>query len=169
MCIYCNISMLPSHAHGLGNWNWHDGTESTSSKNIKGSSATLLFIQLSKVMILSVNLKLVILLGYLVVVSADYSYDSTSVQNSFPNLTSCLLEPSFFSCENTTTIKNTCCSPTPGGLVLQTQFWSTYTGRENKGQLLPKGSWTIHGLWPDNCDGFFLLFYRAVTFVWWEV
>ena len=113
-------------------------------------------------MTLPINLRPVVLLYYLVVVSADYG--STSVQNSFPNLTSCLLEPPFFSCENTTTIKNTCCSPTPGGLVLQTQFWSTYTGREYDGQLLPKESWTIHGLWPDNCDGFFLVFSRAVTF-----
>ena len=72
-----------------------------------------------------------------------------AVPNTFPNLTQCLGANAVteYSCQNTTAIKNTCCSPTPGGLVLQTQFWSTYTGLEQKGQLLPKDSWTIHGLW----------------------
>ncbi len=37
--------------------------------------------------------------------------------------------------------------------MLATQFWSTYTGLERHGQKLPKESWTMHGLWPDNCDG----------------
>ncbi|KAL8276342.1 hypothetical protein RQP46_011267 [Phenoliferia psychrophenolica] len=58
-----------------------------------------------------------------------------------------------YSCENTTTIQNTCCSPTPGALVLATQYWNTYTGLESSGQFLPENSWTIHGLWPDFCDG----------------
>ncbi|KAL5535666.1 hypothetical protein ACEPAF_3760 [Sanghuangporus sanghuang] len=49
------------------------------------------------------------------------------------------------SCHNTT-VQDTCCFEAPGGLLLQTQFWDTdpSTG--------PSDSWTIHGLWPDNCD-----------------
>ncbi|KAJ6459681.1 RNase Gf29 [Mycena sanguinolenta] len=41
---------------------------------------------------------------------------------------------------------DTCCFETPGGLLLQTQFWDTdpSTG--------PTNSWTIHGLWPDECN-----------------
>ncbi|CAK5284961.1 unnamed protein product [Mycena citricolor] len=43
--------------------------------------------------------------------------------------------------------KGSCCYEAPGGLILQTQFWDTNppTG--------PTDSWTIHGLWPDHCDG----------------
>ncbi|KAK4443915.1 ribonuclease T2-like protein [Podospora aff. communis PSN243] len=48
---------------------------------------------------------------------------------------------------------NTCCTETLGGLVLSTQFWSTYTGLESAGQLLPANSWTLHSLWPDFCNG----------------
>ncbi|KAK3687307.1 ribonuclease T2-like protein [Podospora appendiculata] len=48
---------------------------------------------------------------------------------------------------------DSCCVETFGGLVLATQFWSTWTGLESEGQLLPKNSWTLHGLWPDFCNG----------------
>ncbi|KAF8307607.1 ribonuclease T2 [Clavulina sp. PMI_390] len=42
---------------------------------------------------------------------------------------------------------NSCCYESPGGLLTQVQFWDTnpVTG--------PADSWTIHGLWPNKCDG----------------
>ncbi|KAI0485052.1 ribonuclease M [Xylariaceae sp. FL0804] len=51
------------------------------------------------------------------------------------------------SCHNTTKQTNTCCFNTPGGSLLQTQFWDTDPSEG------PSDSWTIHGLWPDHCDG----------------
>ncbi|WWC68247.1 uncharacterized protein I206_102170 [Kwoniella pini CBS 10737] len=64
----------------------------------------------------------------------------------------CALTKPIFSCENQTTILDTCCTPTEG-LVLITQYWDTYTGLESEKSFLPLNSWTIHGLWPDRCDG----------------
>ncbi|GAB7356360.1 hypothetical protein MBLNU459_g7147t1 [Dothideomycetes sp. NU459] len=51
------------------------------------------------------------------------------------------------SCHNDSIVENLCCFNAPGGQMLQTQFWDTNppTG--------PSDSWTIHGLWPDKCDG----------------
>ncbi|KAI4182293.1 MAG: hypothetical protein L6R41_006076 [Letrouitia leprolyta] len=51
------------------------------------------------------------------------------------------------SCHNTTAVADTCCFNAPGGQLLQTQFWDSNppTG--------PSDSWTVHGLWPDRCDG----------------
>jgi ribonuclease T2 len=48
---------------------------------------------------------------------------------------------------------DSCCTETFGGLVLSTQFWDTYTGLEAEGQVLPRDTWTLHGLWPDFCNG----------------
>ncbi|VDC04253.1 unnamed protein product [Peniophora sp. CBMAI 1063] len=42
-----------------------------------------------------------------------------------------------------------CCVEYPGGLITQTQFWDTDVPDS------PSDSWTIHGLWPDNCNGGF--------------
>ncbi|KAJ7293013.1 ribonuclease [Mycena rebaudengoi] len=50
------------------------------------------------------------------------------------------------SCTNSTAQSDLCCFQAPGGLLLQTQFWDTNPSTG------PSDSWTIHGLWPDNCD-----------------
>ncbi|GJN80464.1 ribonuclease T2-like [Purpureocillium lilacinum] len=50
------------------------------------------------------------------------------------------------SCHNNTAVEDTCCF-IPAGQLLQTQFWDTQPATG------PADSWTIHGLWPDNCDG----------------
>ncbi|KAH9964278.1 base non-specific acid ribonuclease [Russula dissimulans] len=65
----------------------------------------------------------------------------------FGKLTQC--DGSALSCSLDNPPENLCCYEYPGGLLLQTQFWdaSPSTG--------PDDSWTIHGLWADNCDGSF--------------
>jgi len=51
------------------------------------------------------------------------------------------------SCHNSTEAGNSCCFIYPGGQLLQTQFWDTDPA------VGPSDSWTLHGLWPDLCDG----------------
>ncbi|KAF2738288.1 ribonuclease T2 [Polyplosphaeria fusca] len=51
------------------------------------------------------------------------------------------------SCHNTTAVENLCCFNAPGGQLLLTQFWDTAPATG------PDDSWTVHGLWPDRCDG----------------
>ena len=50
------------------------------------------------------------------------------------------------SCHNKPAIVNTCCTEVQGQ-VLQVQFWDTQPATG------PADHWTIHGLWPDYCDG----------------
>ncbi|KAH9003968.1 ribonuclease T2 [Lactarius hatsudake] len=56
------------------------------------------------------------------------------------------------SCHANPIPSNLCCYESPGGLLLQTQFWDTNPSTG------PSNSWTIHGLWPDHCDGSFSTF-----------
>jgi ribonuclease T2 len=66
----------------------------------------------------------------------------------------CLLQKPLLSCPPQDPSKvDSCCVETFGGLVLSTQFWSIYTGREDEGQVLPSDTWSLHGLWPDFCNG----------------
>ncbi|KAI0997457.1 hypothetical protein K3495_g10730 [Podosphaera aphanis] len=51
------------------------------------------------------------------------------------------------SCHNSTVIPDSCCFIYPGGHLLSTQFWDTNPA------VGPADSWTLHGLWPDLCDG----------------
>ncbi|KAJ4287170.1 hypothetical protein N0V90_012568 [Kalmusia sp. IMI 367209] len=58
----------------------------------------------------------------------------------------CELQNPLLSCPpQDPSLVDSCCVETFGGLLLSTQFWSTYTGGEKSGQLLPKDTWTLHG------------------------
>ncbi|PTU21778.1 hypothetical protein P175DRAFT_0515837 [Aspergillus ochraceoroseus IBT 24754] len=53
------------------------------------------------------------------------------------------------SCKTSYHGQDTCCFNYPGGQMLQTQFWDADPA------IGPEDSWTIHGLWPDHCNGGF--------------
>ncbi|UNI21776.1 hypothetical protein JDV02_007732 [Purpureocillium takamizusanense] len=78
----------------------------------------------------------------------------------YPGITAdnhtCALVDPVLSCSCKATpgkVADTCCTETYGGLLVATQIWNTFTGLESKGQIYPKDHWTIHGLWPDFCNG----------------
>ncbi|CED84786.1 Ribonuclease, T2 family [Phaffia rhodozyma] len=85
-------------------------------------------------------------------VFAPSTSSSSSAAPAATGVTTCSYQPaSFFplSCSAAAAGEtDTCCTTTPGGHLLSTQFWDT--GSMSTG---PNNSWTLHGLWPDNCDG----------------
>jgi len=64
----------------------------------------------------------------------------------YGNAPSCPVD-SPLSCHNSTTAPNKCCFIYPGGQLLSTQFWDANPS------IGPVNGWTLHGLWPDLCDG----------------
>lgn len=52
-----------------------------------------------------------------------------------------------YSCTNSSAVGDSCCFEHPGGILLQTQFWDYYP------PVGPEDMFTLHGLWPDRCDG----------------
>ncbi|KAF4464393.1 ribonuclease t2 family [Fusarium albosuccineum] len=76
-----------------------------------------------------------VLVSFAAVLPSVWAASSASCSSDLP-----------LSCHNTTAVSDTCCF-IPAGQILQTQFWDADPAAG------PSDSWTIHGLWPDNCDG----------------
>ncbi|QDS69736.1 hypothetical protein FKW77_010045 [Venturia effusa] len=51
------------------------------------------------------------------------------------------------SCSSASLTTNSCCVESPGGLLILAQLYNFNPG------LGPGNSWTLHGLWPDFCNG----------------
>lgn len=74
-------------------------------------------------------------------------------------------------CQNTTQQLDSCCFEYPGGIFLQTQFWNYKPSKpdlnetEIINELGPLDSFTVHGLWPDNCSGSYEQFCDPPLFI----
>lgn len=74
-------------------------------------------------------------------------------------------------CQNTTQQLDSCCFEYPGGIFLQTQFWNYKPSKPNLNkteiinELGPLDSFTVHGLWPDNCFGSYEQFCDPSLFI----
>ncbi|KAM7186527.1 putative ribonuclease T2 precursor [Naviculisporaceae sp. PSN 640] len=78
---------------------------------------------------------------------SDSSFDSPLYQ-PLSGAPSCPLDGPI-SCHNSTPIAgDSCCFVYPGGRMLLTQFWDSKVHAGGADQ-----DWTLHGLWPDLCDG----------------
>ncbi|GIZ47561.1 hypothetical protein CKM354_001064900 [Cercospora kikuchii] len=87
----------------------------------------------------------------LVAIAAAFTTASASTLYDISNENhTCVLDPAYLSCSASANPKNvdTCCVETFGGLVLLTQFWNVYADKP-----IPQNTWTLHGLWPDFCNG----------------
>jgi len=78
--------------------------------------------------------------------ASSHSAASHSSPAFFSSAPSCPIDGPL-SCHNSTVTPDSCCFIYPGGQLLQTQFWDTSPA------VGPVDSWTLHGLWPDLCDG----------------
>ncbi|KAK0102031.1 ribonuclease T2-like [Cadophora gregata f. sp. sojae] len=80
-------------------------------------------------------------------VTSTSSVATSSAPTSAPTGTPKVCLNPQLSCQNTTAVEDLCCFNSPGGQLLLTEFWDTAPSTG------PNNSWTIHGIWPDKCDG----------------
>lgn len=67
--------------------------------------------------------------------------------NLFTTPSNCPANKEVLSCSSNGNSTDSCCVENPGGIVLFTQLWNSDVTNS------PTHSWTVHGSWPDNCDG----------------
>ncbi|KAK0465544.1 ribonuclease T2 [Desarmillaria tabescens] len=91
----------------------------------------------------------VVLFGFPAAKSLLSPAHNTTLLNRASSLSSGCGTSGAESCSSSSTGQDLCCFESPGGLLVQPQFWDSdpSTG--------PSDSWTIHGLWPDHCDSTF--------------
>lgn len=90
---------------------------------------------------------LVLLLGKSIYASAAQSIQHSEIlQLAFTLISDGCPIDTPVSCSNGSSVADLCCTETPGGVILQSQFWNYYPpfGEDD--------SFTIHGMWSDNCD-----------------
>ncbi|EME43417.1 hypothetical protein DOTSEDRAFT_153940 [Dothistroma septosporum NZE10] len=85
---------------------------------------------------------------------ATATFAATASAALYPGLSTqnhtCAIQPAYRSCSPNASpsLVDTCCVETYGGLLLATQFWDTWADKP-----IPANTWTLHGLWPDFCNG----------------